>query len=103
MGDEALPAARSLMRTRPEVILYGCTSGSFIEGSQDIPIRIACETDTHCLTTDVAVHAPVTDIVRADRSVPRRPVACPLPLGIGIVFVFRSIYLAEVILPFARR
>lgn len=57
MGDEALPAARSLMRTRPEVILYGCTSGSFIEGSQDIPIRIACETDTHCLTTAGAVLA----------------------------------------------
>lgn len=55
MGEAALPAAQSLMRTRPELILYGCTSGSFVEGAQDIPARITAETGIACITTSEAV------------------------------------------------
>lgn len=58
MGAQVLPAARSLIRTRPEVILWGCTSGSFVGGhghEDDHARAITAETGIPALTTARAV------------------------------------------------
>lgn len=58
MGEDAVAAARSLERTRPAVILYGCTSGSFVEGSQQVDSisdRIRAELDVPAITASRAV------------------------------------------------
>ncbi|APZ55432.1 aspartate/glutamate racemase family protein [Salipiger abyssi] len=36
MGRNAIAAAESLVRTRPELLLYACTSGSFVEGPDTV-------------------------------------------------------------------
>lgn len=51
-------AARALVRTRPEIVLYGCTSGSFINGfgnEAEGAELIAGETGIPAVTTSTAV------------------------------------------------
>lgn len=54
MGRNAVAAAQTLIRTRPEIILYACTSGSFVQGpgSEDsIAEEITATTGCPALTT----------------------------------------------------
>lgn len=58
MGRNAIAAARSLIRTRPELILYACTSGSFVDGpgSEDAVAEAISEaTGVPALTASRAV------------------------------------------------
>jgi maleate isomerase len=58
MGESAMRAARDLAMARPEVILYACTSGSFLEGVGNearIAERITALTGIPAVTTSTAV------------------------------------------------
>lgn len=58
MGEQALDAAGHVMETRPAAILFGCTSGSFIDGPGSeaaIADRITAEYDVPAVTTATAV------------------------------------------------
>lgn len=58
MADNAVAAAETLIRTAPEILLYACTSGSFVDGpgSEDaVAARIAAATGIPALTTSRAV------------------------------------------------
>ncbi|GAA4322838.1 aspartate/glutamate racemase family protein [Pigmentiphaga soli] len=58
MGERAIEAARDLVRTRPEILLYACTSGSFVGQEHDeaaLARRIAEATGIPAITTSTAV------------------------------------------------
>lgn len=58
MGQSASRAARDLSMAKPEVIVYGCTSGSFLDGLGNegrIADQITSETGVPAVTTSTAV------------------------------------------------
>ena len=58
MNELAIRRAQDLVRLKPEVILYACTSGSFVEGEgseDEIASRIQDATGIKALTTSAAV------------------------------------------------
>lgn len=58
MAEAVERAATDLVRTRPEIILYGCTSGSFIAGpgtEAEIALKITSLTGVEAVTTSTAV------------------------------------------------
>ncbi|MBN9887012.1 aspartate/glutamate racemase family protein [Salipiger abyssi] len=65
MGRNAIDAAQSLMRTRPELILYACTSGSFVDGpgSEDaVAQEITAVTGVPALTASRAVRSALAEL-----------------------------------------
>ena len=58
MSDHAERAAEELLSCDVDIIIYGCTSGSFLEGpkfEEDLTQRIHEVSNTHCFTTSKAV------------------------------------------------
>lgn len=58
MNELAIRGAQDLVRLKPEIILYACTSGSFVEGEgseEEIADRIQQATGIRALTTSSAV------------------------------------------------